>query len=689
MEGLPSPWDWTHGRAPYCHCPPHGPHHGHGFHHGPHHGHHHGPHGPHGPNPPPWCHCYEDLVKKEIQRRKDDSKKLENEGNQMLQSAKTKDDLIKAKEKFERAWKLYNGESSLLSKIKECDCWIYIRSGDEYFNLNNFLSASNEYNKALTISKNGNLTPLINKSNELLNKTQNEIIRIENEKIEKLKKQEIEKKKKEAEEILKKQKEEEEKLKKIEQEKKEKLRQQQIEFEKKRKEEEKRVLKEREDKIEREKVEKEKKIQKAISKFESISKDLIFNEKEKLKFKLLYNQNYINEIEKYIDNNKQILIPNDLLKKEKNQIFKTLEIILNKILLEKDSNILLIGETGVGKSTLINSILELPPEQAAKTGSLEPCTMGEPKFYSSKSIGDIKLIDTRGFEKDKGYLISKMEKDIINFINSQKLTKQPVHLVWYCFKGARFEQSEEIIIRKIKELNLSVLLVYTQAVTDELMDFEKLSSKGYDYELILSKDMNKYAKSYGLDKLKLKTNEYINNNYKSVLKDIVINQNINFLKNEIKNLMNNSNNINKDNFISKIKDILKIIFKLNNIDYNLINNIIFIIKGINSIIENYTVSFMDNNIEQLAYSLLNLQQNINIEFNGLLINLRNKEQWKEIIISTFKKEFISSCFDYSVNNVFPKISQIFLDYLEQDYKNFLEKNYFINRTHQMGIFNKI
>ena len=78
MQALPSPWDWRHGPAPYCHCPhgPYGPHHGHHVphpfghhHHGPH-----GPHGPQGPNPPPWCHCYEELVKNEIQKRKDESK---------------------------------------------------------------------------------------------------------------------------------------------------------------------------------------------------------------------------------------------------------------------------------------------------------------------------------------------------------------------------------------------------------------------------------------------------------------------------------------------------------------------------------------------------------------------------------------------------------------------------------------
>ena len=99
----------------------------------------------------------------------------------------------------------------------------------------------------------------------------------------------------------------------------------------------------------------------------------------------LSNQNYLIDIKKYIDNNKQKLKDIYLLKKEKEKIFPKPQNILNNNVNKKYSNILLIGETGVGKSTLINSLLELPPDKMAKTGSIEPCTMGEPEFYFSES----------------------------------------------------------------------------------------------------------------------------------------------------------------------------------------------------------------------------------------------------------------------------------------------------------------
>ena len=696
MQELPAPWDWTHGPAPYCHCP-HGPHGHHGPHHGPPHfgfhgpphfgfhgphGHH-GHHGPHGPAPPPWCHCYEELVKNEIQRRKDESKRLENEGYEILKNAKNKEECLKAKSKFDEAWKLYNGEASLLTKIKECDCLICVKKGDELFNSQNLISASSEYNRALTIANEAKITNLINQSKELLNKTQNEIIRIENEKIEKIKREEIERKKREAEQKLRKQREEEARLRRIEEEQKEKLRQQQLEFMRKKQEEEKRIQKEKEERIKKEKIEMERKIQRANTKFENEINYFISEEKGKLKSQLLLSQIALIEIQKFINNNKEKLIDNLLLKKQGKNIFDNINHILNKSLIKDTSNILLIGETGVGKSTLINSILELPPEKMAKTGSIEPCIMGAPKFYSSEKIKGIKLIDTRGYEKDKGYLIDKMEKEIIQFINEQKFTEQPIHLIWYCFKGSRFEDSEDITIKNIQKLNIPVLLVYTQAITDEIMDFEMISNKGYEYVKILAKDMGQYAKSYGLDNLKLKSNEYINTNNKTTVKDIIIAQYINSLKKKIISQVDESkNNLNKDNFNLKIYDLINFIYCCNKIDLSPIKN------KIDNIIENYVISFIKNNSENLAYSLLNIQQKVNIEFNGILSNLKNKEQWKEFIIDNFKNELIIYCTNNIIDKIYNEIAQVYLEYLDKEYKNYLEKNYFINDLkYKFGNFN--
>ena len=46
----------------------------------------------------------------------------------------------------------------------------------------------------------------------------------------------------------------------------------------------------------------------------------------------------------------------------------------------------MLSPSGVGKSTLINSILELPKDKEALTKSIDPCTIGEPKFYELNKI---------------------------------------------------------------------------------------------------------------------------------------------------------------------------------------------------------------------------------------------------------------------------------------------------------------
>lgn len=165
----------------------------------------------------------------------------------------------------------------------------------------------------------------------------------------------------------------------------------------------------------------------------------------------------------------------------------------------KHLNIVIIGPSGVGKSTLINSILELDEQQGAKEGEAEPCTMGKPIYYDSLKVNFIRVADSRGIEKSD-YGISKVIEDIKEFIEGKLLTKDPdqyVHCIWYCITGARFEDVERECLKELSKIyddnTLPVIVVYTKAMVPEI--YKPIENKIKDLKLkvefvpVISKDI--------------------------------------------------------------------------------------------------------------------------------------------------------------------------------------------------------
>jgi len=130
-------------------------------------------------------------------------------------------------------------------------------------------------------------------------------------------------------------------------------------------------------------------------------------------------------------------------------------------------NILVAGETGVGKSTLINSIFH---KNMAITGVGKPITQDIEEF---SEVGfPISIIDTKGLEiADYQKIINKLEEYIIKRQNEKDMNDQ-IHVGWVCIAevGARFQLAASILIRLLLKYNIPVIIVLTKL--DYLADNE-------------------------------------------------------------------------------------------------------------------------------------------------------------------------------------------------------------------------
>ncbi len=187
--------------------------------------------------------------------------------------------------------------------------------------------------------------------------------------------------------------------------------------------------------------------------------------------------------------------------------------INNKIKNLKNLNIIVAGKTGVGKSTLINSVFR---EKLAETGMGKPVTTHMRKL--TKKDFPLSIYDTRGFELGKDAQ-KEVKNEVLDTIRSGIATKdvnKAIHCIWYCINTAsnRIEEEEMEWLRDFSKDNqvtqVPVIIILTQAFSkkkaDELRKFildqnldvvQVIPVLAEDYEI----DDEYVAKAYGLDLL--------------------------------------------------------------------------------------------------------------------------------------------------------------------------------------------
>lgn len=157
-------------------------------------------------------------------------------------------------------------------------------------------------------------------------------------------------------------------------------------------------------------------------------------------------------------------------------------------------NILLVGGTGVGKSSLLNMCFG---EDIATTGIGKPITQNINKFESSEV--PVILFDSKGYEIGSEQEVEFQNEVIELCTKSQDDIENKPHLAWYCIQsiGARITDFDIEVIRKIKVSNVPIAIILTKGDLvgeEEAIQFKNAILKEFPdvhiFETSIKKDLH-------------------------------------------------------------------------------------------------------------------------------------------------------------------------------------------------------
>ena len=176
--------------------------------------------------------------------------------------------------------------------------------------------------------------------------------------------------------------------------------------------------------------------------------------------------------------------------------------------LKEKFNILIIGPTGAGKSTLINEFLQI---NEAKEKYFVPGTYGFHPYTTPSS--EYTLIDSQGLDYSKGIkeFLSTFRDYIID---ANKNPNTFIDMIYYCTDSRTRLQTEEInLIEELKKLydleRVPLIIVHTMSISNEFHNLFKQNIRekyGENYTVIglLARKLDN-KEAYGLDNLKEET----------------------------------------------------------------------------------------------------------------------------------------------------------------------------------------
>lgn len=129
-------------------------------------------------------------------------------------------------------------------------------------------------------------------------------------------------------------------------------------------------------------------------------------------------------------------------------------------------NVLIAGSSGVGKSTLINSIFG---REVARTGVGKAVTQGIDRFEPPGST--LRIYDTRGFEIKNSEATVGAVREEVRRLRSSTDPNDQIHVAWLCImeRSHRIEAVHTSFLSMLSSESVPALVVVTKSLGDEEM----------------------------------------------------------------------------------------------------------------------------------------------------------------------------------------------------------------------------